>query len=248
MNSFSFSSNNSLNQEATLGLIVLKADETIEIDFRKLMPVKIALHVSRIESDPEVTSSSLMKMKERLTSAASLFPDAAKFDCVGYGCTSGTSIIGQDEVAVRVSQGCTTKSVTDPLTALIAACAHMQIGKLAILSPYVEDVSSVLRNVLARHQIETPEFGSFNEADEARVARIDENSIIKAATQLVQDADALFISCTNLRALGVIEEVETIIGKPVLTSNQVLAWHMATCSNVAINPIGFGQLFRPASR
>lgn len=247
MNNFSFSTVDELNQIATLGLIVLKADETIEFDFRRLLPDNIALHVSRIDSEPEVTAETLMKMKDRLTDSAALFPDITKFDCVGYGCTSGTSVIGQQEVASRVSQGCNTKAVTDPLTALIAACKHLKIQKLAILSPYVEDVSAVLRGVLANHQIETPEFGSFNEADEARVVRIDEVSIIKAATKLVKDADALFISCTNLRALGVIDQLERKIGKPVLTSNQVLAWHMATCADAAIYPDGFGRLFTPAS-
>ena len=247
MNNFSFNTIDTLDQSASLGLIVLKADETIEFDFRKLIPSNIALHVSRIESDPQVTSAALMKMKDRLTGAASLFPDNTKFDCVAYACTSGTSVIGQQEVASRVQQGCTTNSVTDPVTALIAACEFMDIHKLAILSPYVEDVSAALRRVLAQNQIPTPEFGSFNESDESRVVRIDENSIVNAATQLVQNADALFISCTNLRALSVIEKIEMAIGKPVLTSNQVLAWHMATSANAAINPKGFGRLFKPAS-
>lgn len=247
MNEFSYGTNENLDQAATLGLIVLKADETIELDFRQLLPANIALHVSRIESDPQVTSETLMKMKDRLTGAASLFPETSKFDCVAYACTSGTSIIGQDEVALRVSQGCTTKSVTDPVTALIAACKHLSIQKLAILSPYVEDVSSALRKVLVKHNVSTPEFGSFNEADEARVVRIDEQSIFSAATQLVHEADALFISCTNLRTLGVIEKIETAIGKPVLTSNQVLAWHMAACADTAIDIEGFGRLLRPTS-
>jgi len=35
------------------------------------------------------------------------------------------------------------------------------------------------------------------------------------------------MSCTNLRTLGVIDEVSQALGKPVLSSNQALAWHMA---------------------
>lgn len=247
MNSFAFNTVDVLDQSATLGLIVLKADETVEIDLRKLLPTSIALHVSRIESEPEVTSQALSKMKYRLTDSAKLFPDRTQFGCVAYACTSATSVIGQQEVASRIQQGCKTKFVTDPVTALVAACEHLGIQKLAILTPYVEDVSAALRSVLEQHKISTREFGSFNEADEARVARIDEDSIIKAATELVKDAEALFISCTNLRTLGVIEKLENLIGKPVLTSNQVLAWHMTTCADAAIYPDGFGQLFKPAS-
>ena len=41
------------------------------------------------------------------------------------------------------------------------------------------------------------------------------------------DCDAVFLSCTNLRTLRVLHSVEAQIKKPVLSSNQVLAWQMA---------------------
>lgn len=245
MTDFTYTARTHLQQRATLGLIVLKADETIELDFRTLIPNDIALHVTRVESGTEVTAQSLIKMKSRLTDSASLFPDAAHFDCVGYACTSGTSVIGQAQVATHVKAGCKTKTVTEPVSALIAACKQQDIKRLAILSPYIEDVSSALRHVLNQNKIETPVFGSFNEAEEAKVARIDEASIIEASQKLASGAniDALFISCTNLRTLNIVAQLEKTIGKPVLTSNQVLAWHMAQLGNFQIAERNFGALF-----
>lgn len=234
MSQFTYRLQNKLEQSATLGLIVLKADETIELDFRKLFSNDVAIHTSRIQSDAEVTADALIRMKDRLAQSASLFPDAAQFDCVGYACTSGTSVIGQSEVATRINQACNTKYVTDPMSALIAACSDNGAKRLAILSPYVEEVSNALRNVLVKNEIQTPVFGSFNEADEASVVRIDDKSIFNAAISLARssDIDALFISCTNLRTLSVIEKIKHEIGKPVLTSNQVLAWHMAKLAGI----------------
>ena len=38
------------------------------------------------------------------------------------------------------------------------------------------------------------------------------------------EAEAIFISCTNLRAASVIERLEKETGKPVVTSNQATFW------------------------
>ena len=64
--------------------------------------------------------------------------------------------------------------------------------------------------------IATPVFGSFNEAEEAKVARISAASIVEAAESLAnsQDTDGVFLSCTNLKALDVLEEVTARTGKP----------------------------------
>lgn len=228
MTDFTYTLQPALAQAATLGLIVLKADETIEVDFRRLLPPDVALHVSRVESDAAVTPESLIKMKDRITGAAALLPDASAFDSVGYACTSGTTIIGIDTVAARINAGCATQATTNPVDALVAACARLHVGRLAILSPYVASVSDALRALLADCGIETPAIGSFNQADEASVARIDQASIINAATALCAPAnvDALFISCTNLRALDAIKPIQQTTGLPVLSSNTVLAWHM----------------------
>jgi maleate isomerase len=58
------------------------------------------------------------------------------------------------------------------------------------------------------------------------------------------DMDALFISCTNLRALDAIAPLEARLGKPVLTSNQVLGWHMMQSAGAAFPDSAPGLLFR----
>ena len=218
-----------IGTEATLGLVVLQADETIEHDFRRLLPgTGVALYVTRIPSAPEVTPETLATMEARLTEVAALLPPPVRFDVVGYGCTSGTSVIGAARIAELVKAGCTTAAVTEPVSALIAACAELGVSRLGLLSPYVEHVSETLRRVLAAEGVETPVFGTFDEAEETRVARIDRASLVAAACELGADpgCEALFLSCTNLRTLDAIAEIEDRTGKPVLSSNQVLAWHM----------------------
>jgi maleate isomerase len=42
------------------------------------------------------------------------------------------------------------------------------------------------------------------------------------------DAEAVFISCTNLPTYDVIAPLEAELGKPVLTANQVTMWSALT--------------------
>ena len=132
--------------------------------------------------------------------------------------------------------GTSTQAVSDPVTALIAACRHLGIKHLGLVSPYVAPVSAKLRAVLEDAGINTPLFASFDEPLEANVARIDEASVTEAAVSLGRDThcDAVFLSCTNLRTLSAIPQIEARIGKPVLSSNQVLIWHLCRLASVGL--------------
>lgn len=227
-----------------LGLIVLQADETLEQDMRRLLPQDVNLHFSRIPSGAEVTAQSLQHMEAHLTEAAKLLPDGAACEVIGYGCTSGTAQIGADVVAKRLRAGHATQHVTNPVSALIAACDHLGVDRLAILSPYIEEVSTHLRGVLRQSGIETPVFGSFEEARESAVVRISAQSVFEAGLELAKKGgvDAVFLSCTNLRSLDVIGELEDRTGLPVLSSNQVLVWHMAKLAKIPLKHTQYGRL------
>ena len=212
-----------------LGLIALSSDETVERDLRALIPVREAdLLVTRVPSGAEVTLASLGAMEAALPAAAALLPAAAPLAGIGYACTSGASVIGSEAVAAMVHRARPGVPVTDPLAALVAACRRRGVTRLALLSPYVEEVSRGLREALGRAGIATPLFASFEEAEEARVARIDRASIVDGAAALARagGAEAIFLSCTNLRALEAAAEIEARTGLPALCSNGVLGEEM----------------------
>ncbi|MHA6326865.1 maleate cis-trans isomerase family protein [Roseivivax sp. CAU 1753] len=231
--------------EVRIGLIVLSADESLERDFRALIPARVNLLTSRVPSGDAVTEETLGAMAAALPAAARLLPQARKFAAVGYGCTSGAAVIGRAEVARLVAEGVPTDAVSNPVSAVVAACAALGVTRLAVLSPYVAAVSDRLRGALLSEGIETPVFGSFNEAAEEKVVRIAPHSIIAAGRALLASggAEALFLSCTNLRTLRVIAPLEDALGLPVLSSNQVLAWHMLRLAGIAHRPPGMGRLF-----
>ncbi|MBO9445270.1 Asp/Glu racemase [Ruegeria sp. R14_0] len=212
-----------------MGLIVLQADETLEPEFSAYFSDRTCpIYVSRIPSGKEVTTDTLADMEKALPAAADLLPKTRPYRVVGYGCTSASSVIGSERVEEMVQRTCDAAIVTNPLRAA-SACAHaLGVGKFALLSPYIEEVNDPLREAFARNGISMDVFGTFSEAEEAKVARISRQSVIDAAMDLGQDksVEAVFISCTNIRTFGVIDEVQERLKKPVLSSNQSLSWHM----------------------
>ena len=239
MTAFDYTLAGPIGTRATLGLVVLQTDETIEHDFRRSVPLdQVSLYVSRVPSGTDVTPETLAAMEAALPAATRLFPPLA-FDVVGYGCTSGTAVIGPDQIAAQVRQGCSARHVTEPLSALIALCRARGVTQLAFLSPYVDNVSATLRGALSASGVHTPVFGSFNEAEETKVAKISEQSLYEAAMELGADhqAQAVFLSCTNLRTLDVIPRIERDLGKPVFSSNMALAWHMAQLAGIALETL-----------
>lgn len=229
-----------------IGLIVLQADETIERECGEIFSrFDVRTYVSRVPSGAEVTPETLRMMEEELPRSAELLPPSVSFSAVGYGCTSGATHIGSGAVAAAVRRGCRTDHVSDPLRAVIAACRALSVKRLAFLSPYIESVAAPMREALAESGIETTVSGSFNEASEEKVAKICPSSIRDAGRELADgvECDALFMSCTNLPALSVISGLEDDLGVPVLSSNQVLAWHLLRSAGVMHKTDGFGRLY-----
>lgn len=217
-----------------MGLIVLQADETLEPEFqRHFVGHPSPIYVSRIPSQDAVTPEALTAMEQDLPAAARLLPKARPFSVVGYGCTSASTLIGSERVAEMIKRGCSTAEVTNPLRAAAAVAQHLGVSKLALISPYIEEVNEPLRQAFADRGLSTDVFGSFGQSDEATVVRISTRSVIEAAVRLgaTKDVEGVFLSCTNLRTYDAVPEIEARTGKPVLSSNSALATHMKWLSD-----------------
>lgn len=234
---------------ATLGVIVLETDETLEPEFARMTDLAgVALYHSRIPMVSEIRPDTLARMEADLPASAQLLPGALDFDVIGYGCTSASTIIGSDKVARAIQSVFPSAKVTDPLAAIIAAARHLSARKLGFITPYVPKVSLAMRQKLEEAEFEIAGFGSFEEGNDQVVARITEQAILAAAETVAKTAscDAIVISCTNLRCLRIIPEIEARTGIAVISSNQALGWHMLRLSGVNDRTPAFGRLFTQA--
>ena len=230
---FNFDLSSDENSPSPMGLIVLQVDETIEGEFREAFGTsKNQIFVTRIPSGLEVTTESLISMEQHIKASAKLLPQSREFSVIGYGCTSASAIIGSEKISELIKSGCRTRKVTNPLLAATEYAKHIKVRKLALLSPYIEEVNTPLRKAFGNNGLSTEVFGTFGEGKEEKVARISESSTIEAAITLGQNesVEAVFISCTNLRTFNCLGKIANEINKPVFSSNQSLAWHMKKLS------------------
>ncbi len=235
-----------IGTRATLGAIILQTDETLEPELARMTDMDgVALYHSRIPMVPDITPETLAGMERDLPVAARLLPPSLEFDVIGYGCTSGATVIGSDNVARAVQSVFPEAKVTNPLAAIIAAGQALGAKRLGFITPYRPEVSARMRDALERAGFEIAAFASFEEGDDRVVARITERAIVAAAERVAQSApcDAIVISCTNLRCLRVIPEIEASTGVAVISSNQALGWHMLRLSGVTDPMPAFGRLF-----
>jgi len=215
---------------AAIGLILLQTDEVLENEIRSMLPSGSTLFHTRVPSGDEVTAETLARMEAEIPAATRLLPPAGGLGVVAYCCTSGTTVIGEDKVAAAVHSVLPDVKVTNPLSAVKARLRHLGTKRIALLTPYEPQVSEAMADHLAREGFEITRFGSFYEKEEAKVTRISQSSILEAIAAIGtgDHCDAVFASCTNLRTASLLDEAAKRIGKPVISSNSALAWHIST--------------------
>ncbi len=236
-----------LGVRARFGLIVLQSDQTAEHEFASLLHGDgVAVYHARIPNVMEVTPETLRAMERDLPAAASLLPEAFGFDAIGYCCTSGATMIGEDRVDQIIRQIHPNAKTTNPLTACKAALEALRVKRFALVTPYAPSVTQEMQTNLSNAGFEASAVASFNQSDDFTVARISSQSILDGIVKVGQrdDCEAVFVSCTSLRVLPVIAEAEVRIGKPVISSNQATAWHLMRLAGLEGQPQGAGRLFQ----
>lgn len=242
-----FDADGGIASRARIGLIVLATDYTIEHEWRRIMSglEGVALYESRIFNDSRITPETLRAMEPRIAEAAGIILPGDDLDVVAYGCTSASMAIGEEKVfenirSVRAGVRCTT-----PITAAFAAFRAFGAKRIGVLTPYRADVNRIVADYIRARGFDVPVFGSFNEENDAKVARISP-AAIKAGIDTIRlraDIDAVFVSCTSVRLAEAAADIESGIGLPVTSSNHAMAWHALRLAGVEDRLPQFGRLF-----
>ncbi|WP_204272475.1 hypothetical protein, partial [Enterobacter hormaechei] len=92
--------------------------------------------------------------------------------------------------------------------------------------PYTVETSQPMAAYFAAHGFDIQSFTCLGIEDDREMARITPVSLVELARKAMHpQADALFVSCTALRAALAVPGMEEAIGRPVVTSNQASAWN-----------------------
>ena len=229
-----------------IGLLALSTDLTIERDFQSIChSLPINLFVNRIHNENPLTKENLLKMYGQLESITEKILPGEKINTVAYGCTSGTIAIGEDKVKEKIQLAKPGCHVTTPITSAIKAFNKMNVKKIAVFTPYPESVNKTISEYLIKKNINVMSFSTFNLDLDVDFARVDPKYLSEILTKLnINDADALFVSCTALPALEILDEVEKKINKPVFSSNQTLIWDTIRSVGYKSSVEGYGKLLK----
>lgn len=232
---------------ATIGLIVLATDYTIEYEWRQLFAQidGVALYQSRIYNENTVTPETLRAMAPRITDCAKVITPDTRVDVIAYGCTSASMAIGEEKVFENIKAAKPDSKCTTPITAAFAAFDAFKAKRIGVLTPYTAEVNKIVAEYIAARGYQVPVFGSFNEGQDTAVARITPASIESAVRELIKHAkvDAVFVSCTSVRLMEACAELEKSLGIPLTSSNHAMAWHALRLAGIEDTLGQFGSLY-----
>jgi len=229
-----------------IGLITLASDFRIEKDFNNVIHGKeIDLYSNRIHCYNPLTNETLKKMADDITDVTKeILPDQ-KLDCVAYGCTSGTIAAGYSSIYHKVNLAKPNTKVTTPITSAIKALKKLNINKISVFAPYTDEINQSVAEYFKKENIEVVSLTYFNIASDLDIGKVDPNYLFDVLYEIdLFKSDGLFVSCTALPVLSLIDKLEKKLGKVVLSSNQTLIWETLKEINYNKNIDGYGQLFK----
>jgi len=227
-----------------VGLVALSTDHTIEVDFARILaPAGIGVYVNRIPFANPVTPETLRAMEGDLATGAALILPGEAMDAMVYGCTSASVCIGDDVVRAQVAKGKPGCPVVTPVSGALAGLRAMGAKRISVLTPYFVETTRPMAEMFAAEGFTLDRVTCLNMADDRDMARIALDDLVSCAAAATDPAsDALFISCTAVRAAGVIDRIEAATNRPALSSNYAAAWNVARICGVA-GSIAPGHLF-----
>ena len=245
MNSTKIEPKYTSNPNPRIGLIALASDFMIEKDFINVIKdKKIDFFVNRIECYNPLTSENLIKMSKKVTEVTKdILPDQ-KIDCVVYGCTSGTIAAGHSSIEEKVKLAKPDAQVTTPSTAAIKALKKFDIKNISIFTPYSKKLNDEVVEYFKKENFNITSNSYFDIESDFDIGKVDQDYLYDVLSKIdLKGADALFVSCTALPVLQIIDRLEKRLNKVVLSSNQALIWD--TLEKIGQNNSikGFGKLF-----
>ena len=229
---------------AKLGFVLLATEQTVQGDMIRLCPEGVGVHFARVSNPDEITNANLAAIAPDLTRASStLLPDRS-LDVVSYACTSGSLVLGQEKVEALLREGNPTAKPSSIIAAVLRALDAVEAKRVVVATPYLDEVNTAERDYMVERGFDVLDIQGLNLTRDSDMVRVAPSFIADMAASLDRsDAEAIFISCGALRSVDIIDALEQRVGKPVIASNQALAWDALRLAGIKDRIEGFGRLF-----
>jgi maleate isomerase len=224
--------------------VVAPYDFALDRELWRWLPDHVTLHTTRLPylPDPVSVAQAAALGNPHGVRRATRDVLAPEPKTVVYACTSGSFVAGSSGEAALVA-GMLDAGAPAAITtsgALVRACDALGARRIAVMTPYVDEVTERLVSFLGDFGVHTT--SSTGMGLLGGIWKTTYAQVLKAATAMdVTGADALFISCTNVPTFDLIAPLERRLGIPVLTANQVTMWGALVLAGVDARGAGDGQ-------
>lgn len=232
---------------AKLGLIVPSTNTVMEPEYYLMAPKGVSIHTARMLLLGKATEESYFAMESDTARAATEL-GTAEVDVIGWGCTSGSVICPSEKIAKVIEDTAHIQAVTT-IGAVHAALTALGAKKISLGTPYVDFVNQAEVKFLEDNGFQVLRWYGLElgESQEERrgIGRVPPESLERFVRFIDEpDSDCIFLSCTNLATVEMIDTLEQAVGKPVISSNQATFWQSLRTTGLKDSIEGFGSLLR----
>ncbi len=208
-----------------VGLLVPSSNTVMEVDLYRNLPAQITVHPARMYLEETTPQGEERMISEELPRAAQLLrtlhPHRVVFGCTSAGALHGASFPQEINRTIGAIVGC---PVLDILSPVAEELERVGAKKLAVLTPYASALNQSIQASLEALGFQVLSIGGMDITVNFELASPPPEEIFAFAqtSKIPRDAEALFISCTNFRALEARSLMQEHFRLPIVTSNQAI--------------------------
>jgi maleate isomerase len=212
-------------------MVIPSLNVIVEDDMRRETPTDVGVHIARLrlrKTQGRVTQSALLEAGTDAVQQATLLADAG-MDAIAFNCTGASLSDGPDGARrmCREIEAAATTRATTTILAVVNALRASGLRRIVHICPFTAEFSTDEANFLRAENFDVVASRGLNFTDARLAAKMTPAEICDVAARLDQDdADGIFLSCANVRAMEAAAALRRRLGKPVVTSNQAILWEL----------------------
>jgi maleate isomerase len=214
-----------------VGLVIPSLNVIVEDDMRRELPADVGLHIGRLrlrKTQGRVTQAALLDAGRDAVEQSSLLSDAG-MDAIAFNCT-GASLSDGPEGARRLRDeisAVTRTLATTTILSVVRALRASGLKRIVHVCPFTAEFGADEAAFLRAEGFEIVESCGLNFTDARLAAKLSPQEICDIAIRADRpEAEGLFLSCANVRAMEATAELQQRLGKPAVTSNQAVIWDL----------------------
>ena len=234
---------------ARIGVIVSPPNTVVEGEFGQMAPEGVSIHAARL-GRPEGLAGQLgadviLQTNDDLPRAAKSLNEL-RLNVVVFAHTAGSMVQGPEYDAELVAMMESTVGCPAITTAgaVVAALTQAGVKRLALLTPYPDQMTLMEQEFLEKTvpDLKVVSHRSLSVSSGLAIGDLEPVVAYRESQNIdTSQADALFLSGTNWRTVDLLRMMESDLGIPVFSANQVTMWAALGRLGIPARP-GYGSL------